>query len=228
MTRDDPFATLDVGEKTPSVSWGEATPGTSVVIHVTEWPEQVQTTDFNTGEPEFWPPKNGETQGNPKMAVVITGTVNGETRALWVRRYPPNLWNAVTEAQKRAHARIEPGSTLTVTTQGTEPAREGSRFQARTFTAHLEMADAFATDAFGDPVAVPQPVAAPPARDDLSRHPAAVANDALAQLKAQQTTAKALHAQGLTAAQIAANGILKAPNGTLLGAEAVQAILNLA
>lgn len=219
--REDPFASFGGSdEKTPSVSWKNATPGTTVAIHVTEWPEQVQTTDYDTGLPEFWEPKNGETQGNPKMAIVITGTVGNETRALWVRRYPPNLWNAVVKAQKDAGTLIGPGGTLTVTTQGEAPSREGSRFQARLFTAAYKPADVFA-DAFGDPVAAPEPVATPPVAAPAS-------TDALAQLRVQQATAKALAAQGMSAAEIAGSGSVRSIDGHPLGAAAVQAILNLA
>jgi hypothetical protein len=193
-----------------------------VTLLVTEWPDTVQTTNYETGEPEFWPPKNGEAQGNPKMAVVITGTVDGTEKALWVRRYPPLLWEAVVGAQKTAGALIEPGGKLTVTFTGNLANPDKPRLNpSRQFSATYTPKDAFAEPA--PAVAAPVPAPAPP-----------VSVDRAADVKAQQALISQFTTAGWTVAQLAAIPAGQIPGLPILGSDgnplavaALQAIASL-
>lgn len=107
---DDPFAGAD---KVPSISFKNAEVGTVFEGVVTEAPKLVQSRDFNTGEPAFWPAKPGEAP-NPKMSVVIRLLLEGdEERSLWAQK-PSAMFAALAEAQKQAGARIEVGGVLAV------------------------------------------------------------------------------------------------------------------
>lgn len=107
---DDPFAGAD---KVPSISFKDAPVGTTYEGVVTEAPKLVQSRDFNTGEPAFWPAKPGEAP-NPKMSVVIRLLLEGgEERSLWAQK-PSAMFAAIGEAQKQAGQRIDVGGTLAV------------------------------------------------------------------------------------------------------------------
>lgn len=105
----DPFAGAD---KAPSISFKDAPVGTTFEGIVTEPPKLVQSRDYNTGEPAFWPAKPGE-QPNPKMSVVIRLLIDGEERSLWAQK-PSAMFGAIAEAQRSAGQRIEIGGTLAV------------------------------------------------------------------------------------------------------------------
>jgi len=111
----DPFGS----DKAPAVSWKDAPVGTVVTMKVSGPAKLVQSTDFKTKEPAKWP------DGNPKMSVVINGTVDGEERSLWAPK-PSALFAAIAEAQKavgqngKAH-RLREGDTLLVKFTGTKP-----------------------------------------------------------------------------------------------------------
>lgn len=107
----DPFASAN---SAPAVSWKDAVVGTVVTMVVTEAPALVQSRDFKTKEPATWP------DGNPKMAVVINGTVDGEDRSLWASK-PSALFGALADAQKASGKRIAPGDTIAVKFTGTKP-----------------------------------------------------------------------------------------------------------
>jgi hypothetical protein len=109
MTDIDPFA-----DKAPAVSFKDAKVGTVVTIKVTSPAKLVQQRDFKTKEPATWP------DGNPKMAAVINGEVNGEPRSLWAPK-PSAMYVAIAAAQKEAGKRIDAGDTLAVKFTGTKP-----------------------------------------------------------------------------------------------------------
>ena len=113
----DPFAGAD---KAPSISFKDAAVGTVYEGIVTEAPKLVQSRDFNTGEPAFWPAKPGEVP-NPKMSVVIRMSLDGdEERSLWAQK-PSAMFAAIGEAQKTAGQRIEVGGTLAIKFTGEKP-----------------------------------------------------------------------------------------------------------
>lgn len=105
----DPFAGA---EKAPSISFKNAPIGTVYTGTVTEDPKLIQSRDFDTGEPAFWPAKPGETP-NPKMSVVINLEIDGEPRSLWAQK-PSAMFGALADAQKQAGCKIAPGCTLSV------------------------------------------------------------------------------------------------------------------
>lgn len=107
----DPF---EGAEKVPSVSFKDSPIGTVVTMKVTKKAELVQTRDFDTNEPATWP------DGNPKLAAVIVGEVDGEERSFWATK-PSSMFSAIAEAQKVAGARIAPGGVLKVKFDAEKP-----------------------------------------------------------------------------------------------------------
>ena len=134
----DPF---EGGSKTTAVSFSDARPGDSFTLIITKLPESVQSRDFETGQPAVWD------DGNPKMSAVVTGTVNGEEKAVWARR-PSALFAAIAEAQTVAGAKIAPGGTLTITYTGDKPNEKNPRLNAaKQYKATYSAPDAFASPA---------------------------------------------------------------------------------
>ena len=130
----DPF---EGGSKTSAVSFKDARPGDSITMLITKLPELVQSRDFETGQPAVWD------DGNPKMSAVVTGTVDGEERAVWASK-PSAMFAAVAEAQRVAGAKLAPGGTLTITYAGDKPNEKNPRLNAaKQYTATYVPADAF-------------------------------------------------------------------------------------
>ena len=144
----DPFAGAD---KSPSLSFKDV--GTVYTGVVTEGPKLVQSRDFESGEPAFWPAKPGETP-NPKMSVVINLEVDGEERSLWAPK-PSAMFAALAAAQKDAGARIATGGTLSIKYTGDKPNEKNPRLNPQ----KLYAARYAAPDPFGD-----APQAAAPAK----------------------------------------------------------------
>src|SRR5215207_2967844 len=107
----DPFATQ---EKTPSVSFKDKPIGTRVSGRVVEAPEEVQSRDYDTGEPAFWP------DGKPKKSIVTVLEINGERYGLWAPK-PSAMFRALADAQQVAGAQIAVGGILTVNFIGEQP-----------------------------------------------------------------------------------------------------------
>ena len=148
----DPFAG---GEKAPSLSFKDAPIGTTYTGTITATPKLVQARNYNTGEPDFWPAKPGETP-NPKMAVVIELTVDGEPRTVWAVK-PSAMFTAIGDAQKAAGERIAVGGTFAVRLTGeiphpTKPNFNPIKQYAVKYTAPVP-ADVFADTAPAAPVA---------------------------------------------------------------------------
>ena len=108
-------------------------------IKITDVTKQ-QETDFDTGEPIYWP------SGQAKYQYVITGTVDGEEGRLFVKGY---MVDALREALRKAN--VKPGDslsggTLTVKWDSTdEPRRKGMQ-GARKYVAKFEPAPAGIVD----------------------------------------------------------------------------------
>jgi len=111
---------LEGGDKAPAISFKGAPIGTVYTMTVTAAAKLVQSRDFETGELAYWPGNVPGQVGNPKMAVVINGTVNGEERSLWATK-PSDMLAALQKAQKDAGQRILPGGTLHVKLAGETP-----------------------------------------------------------------------------------------------------------
>jgi hypothetical protein len=131
-------------ESVPSVSFKDAPVGATVTGKVTEAPSLVQSRDFDSGNPAFWP------DGNPKMSVVTKLMLtNGEERGLWAPK-PSAMFAAIAEAQKTAGALIAVGGTLTVTFTGTKPAENARLSPQKLYTVTYVAPNAF--EAQADPV----------------------------------------------------------------------------
>ncbi len=102
------------------------TKGTSWTLTITEEPEMQQQTDFDTGDPLFWP------DGKPRMQMILHGTVpedqreddedDGERRLFVKSGLVKALRTAMREAKAKAPA---PGGVLEVAyvKDGPKPAR---------------------------------------------------------------------------------------------------------
>lgn len=148
----DPFAGA---EKAPSLSFKNMPVGTTYTGVVTEGPKLVQSRDFDSGEPAFWPASRPGEAPNPKMSVVINLEVDGEPRSLWAAK-PSAMFAALAEAQRVAKAKIEVGSTLSVRFTGEEPHTDPVKIKKgmppkKLYACKLEPAPAApAPDVFGD------------------------------------------------------------------------------
>jgi len=113
------------GDTVPSISFKDAPVGASVTGKVTEAPVLVQSRDFDSGNPAFWP------DGNAKMSVVTKIVLaSGEERGLWAAK-PSAMFAAIAEAQKTAGALIAVGGTLTITLVGEKPNATNPRLNAQ-------------------------------------------------------------------------------------------------
>ena len=113
------------GDTVPSISFKDAPIGATVSGKVTEAPVLVQSRDFDTGNPAFWP------DNNPKMSVVTKLVLaSGEERGLWAAK-PSAMFAAIAEAQKTAGALIAVGGTLTITLVGEKPNATNPRLNAQ-------------------------------------------------------------------------------------------------
>ena len=146
----DPFAG---GTSTPSVSWKDAPVGTTVEGLIIEAPELVQSRDFETGEPAFWPVKPGQSP-NPKMAAVIKISIDGDERAIWAVK-PSAMFAAIADAIKKAGTGLAVGGTLAVRYTGDKPNANPRLNAAKQYAARYT------------------PPSAPPAADPFDAAPAA-------------------------------------------------------
>lgn len=151
----DPFAG---GTSTPSLSFKEAAPGTSYTCVVVEAPTLLQSRNFETGNPDFWP------DGNPKMSAVVKVTVNGEERSIWAAK-PSAMFAAIANAQQNAGQQITPGGTLVVTYTHDKPNENPRLNAAKQYSAVYTPPNAFAEQTVAaalDATPVAQPAQAAP------------------------------------------------------------------
>lgn len=116
---------------TPSISFKEAQVGYSITGTVVGDPEMVQSRDFKTKEPAYWP------DGNKKMSLVVKLDLGHEEgiRSLWVPK-PSAMWGALADARARAGVPLNDGCVLTVTFTGTKPtAGDPQKLYSASYTA---------------------------------------------------------------------------------------------
>jgi hypothetical protein len=137
---DDPF---DVPEKKPSVSWKGAKIGTVYTMTVTDVPTEVQSRDFDTGEPATWP------DGNKKMSVVIGVEIDGEKLNLWAPK-PSALFAALAKVNKE-DGPIGVGGELKVRLSGQKKNPDKPRLNPQNlFQAKYKKVDVFSEAEGGD------------------------------------------------------------------------------
>jgi hypothetical protein len=142
----DPFAG---GTSTPSLSFKDAPVGTSFTCTVVEAPTLLQSRNFETGNPDFWP------DGNPKMSAVVKVTVNGEERSIWAAK-PSAMFAAIASAQQTAGQQITPGGTLVVTYTHDKPNENPRLNAAKQYSVVYTPPNAFGTEAQEIPADVQQ------------------------------------------------------------------------
>lgn len=93
-----------------------------------------QETDFDTGEPVFWP------SGDPKYQYVVTGRVDGEESRLFVKGYMVDaLKDALRKADVKAGDSLVGGTLVVKWNETDEPRRSGMK-GARRYVAKFEPA----------------------------------------------------------------------------------------
>ncbi len=154
MTEPDPFAT---SASRPSVSFDNATPGTTYAGTIAELPSVHPQTDYVTKKPKTYD------DGNPMLCVCVPVVINGEEKAFWANkegRDGGGMFSAIAKAQDVSGSRLAVGGKLTVTFTGMGLSKLTNTNTKKLFTATYEPPNVFATEA---PAAVPAPpVAAPP------------------------------------------------------------------
>lgn len=160
MSEIDPFA---ASASRPSVSFKNATPGTSYTGIVTELPSIHQQTDYVTKKPKSYD------DGNPMMTVCVPVNISGEDKSFWADKEGKDgggMFSAIAKAQEAAGARLAVGGTLTVTFLGMGMSKATNAMDKKLFSATYVPPNAFAQEAPAavpaPPVVVPAPVAAVP------------------------------------------------------------------
>jgi hypothetical protein len=162
----DPFGEK---QKSPAMSWLDATPGDVQHIDVREPAKVLQQHDFDTDQPAYWTNDDG-TQGKPKMAGVLNGTdIDGNPISLWAP-IPGDLQVKLVEAQKALGRQIGGGTTVdrvSVRFDGKVPAKN-SKFKKNTFTVKITPQGAKPAAPGTDPWAPDAPAltGAPPVTDE--------------------------------------------------------------
>ena len=156
----DPFAG---GDSVPALSFKDAPVGTSYTGRVTEPASLVQSRDYESGNPAFWP------DGNPKMSAVFKAEFDGlGERSVWAAK-PSALFAALKAAQEKAGAKIAPGGTVTITYTGDGVRRDGNT----RLNPPKQYAVAYAP---GDPFSEPAAPAAPAAVAQVPAQPTGLPN----------------------------------------------------
>ena len=157
--QNDPFAG---STKTPSVSFKDLPVGSSQTGTVVEAPKMVQSTNFDTGEPDFW----DAARTQPKMSVVTRLRMDdGEERSLWAQK-PSAMFRAIGDAQQKAGKLLGVGDKVTVTFTGERANPDKPRLAPqKQYEVVITPGDAFAAPAAptGAPAAPAAPAAAPAA-----------------------------------------------------------------
>ena len=126
----DPFAGA---QKVPSISFKDAPVGTVRSLLVSEYATMAQSTDFETGEPAYWPARGSEAP-KPKMSAVLKGTdpSTGEPLSLWAQ-IPSAMLKAVSDAQDAVSKgyRIKPGDRVDVQYYDDKPNEKNPRLNAQ-------------------------------------------------------------------------------------------------
>lgn len=141
----------------PSISFKDATIGTSFDLTIDKNPEMVQSRDFETGNPAVWP------DGNPKMSVVISATNNTtqEECSVWAAK-PSGMFSALADAERAAGADIVPGGKLLITLTGETPNKNPRLNAQKVYTIKYTPGNGGVLSTPAAPATQTAPTAAPP------------------------------------------------------------------
>ena len=152
----DPFAG---GTSVASLSFKDAPIGTVYEGTIVEPPALVQSRNFDTELPDFWPATPGQVP-NPKMAAVIKISLStGEERAIWAVK-PSAMFAAIADAIKHAGKKLEVGGTLAVKYTGDKPNSDPRKYAAKQYACRYTPPTI--ADPFTSAPATPAPVVAKP------------------------------------------------------------------
>jgi hypothetical protein len=116
----------------------------------------LQTRDYQTKAPKFWP------DGNPQMAAVFKVQLDGsgEVRSVWAKR-PGGLFSALQAAQEASGARIGPGGRVAISFTGYGQAEAGKN-PPKVYAARYEPPNTFGGRGAGQGAPAPQQPPAQP------------------------------------------------------------------
>lgn len=189
-------------DKTPALSFKGAAIGTTYTGVVTRAPELVQSRDYVSGEPDFWP-ANADGTRNPKMSVVLTIQLpDGAERSVWASK-PSAMFGAFIDAESASGQEVRIGDTLTITFTGTEPSSDPKKEDKKLYkVVHVPGSRSAFTDtttpAQTTPAQTPQPAAAVAPAEDFAALAAAL-KAAQAVTEPQPDPAAVAKARGLLA-----------------------------
>lgn len=110
--------------------------------------DEAQSRNFDTDEPDFYPAKPGQAQGDPIMCAVFAvevvdgpqPDVVGEKRNIWatISRAPGSMFQAIAAAQTAAGEDIGPGGTLYLQQTGEAEPKNPKHNKRKLYTARYE------------------------------------------------------------------------------------------
>ena len=135
----DPFY---VPDKAKTISWKGAPPNAKIEMTLDGPVAKVQARKYGTQDLDWW----DDEKTQPKMNVVLTGTVKGVRRSLWAQ-IPSNLFFVLGKAQEESKAKFGNGGLLTVIYIGDKPSDNPAYNPAKQFSAtYVPPADGGDTD----------------------------------------------------------------------------------
>lgn len=134
----DPFY---VPDKAKAISWKSAPIGAKVEMTLDGPAVKVQARKYGTTDLDWW----DDEKTQPKMNVVLTGTVKGVRRSIWAL-LPSNLFFVLGNAQDKAGARFGKGGVLVVEYIGEKASDNPAYNPAKQFSAVYTVPAAGADD----------------------------------------------------------------------------------
>jgi hypothetical protein len=134
----DPFY---VPDKAKAISWKSAPIGAKVEMDLDGPASVVQARKYGTSDLDYW----DDEKTQPKMNVVLTGTVKGVRRSLWAQK-PSNLFFVLGDAQDKSKGKFGKGGKLVVEYVGAKPSDNPAYNDAKQFKATYTVPAAGADD----------------------------------------------------------------------------------
>jgi hypothetical protein len=134
----DPFY---VPDKAKTISWKNAPVGAKIEMILDATASLVQARVYGKSDLDWW----DDEKTQPKMNVVLTGTVKGVRRSLWAQK-PSNLFFVLGDAQDKSKGKFEAGGVLVVEYTGSKPSDNPQFNDTRLFKATYTPPTASADD----------------------------------------------------------------------------------